>query len=65
MKDGGVVYLESGFDAEVVRELTARGHKVESRRGGFGGYQGIWIDHENGTLRGASESRKDGCAIGY
>jgi len=65
MEDGGVVYLESGFDPGVVRELTARGHVIETRRGGFGGYQGIWIDDQNGTLRGASESRKDGCAIGY
>jgi len=65
MEDGGVVYLESGFDPEVVRELAARGHRVETQRGGFGGYQGIWIDRDNGTLRGGSESRSDGCAIGY
>jgi gamma-glutamyltranspeptidase/glutathione hydrolase len=65
MEDGGQVYLESGFDEGVVEELKSRGHRIMPLGGGFGGYQGIWIDHANGTLRGASESRKDGCAIGY
>ncbi len=41
------------------------GHKITKARGGFGGYQGIWIDIKKGILKGASESRKDGCAIGY
>jgi gamma-glutamyltranspeptidase/glutathione hydrolase len=65
MDDGGQVYLESGFDDAVVKELKARGHRIMPLSGGFGGYQGIWIDKDNGTLVGASESRKDGCAIGY
>jgi len=29
------------------------------------GYDGIWLDLERRVLIGASESRKDGCAIGY
>jgi gamma-glutamyltranspeptidase/glutathione hydrolase len=65
MTTGGSVRLESGVTPQVVRELMARGHRVVAARGGFGGYQGIWIDHERGILIGASESRKDGCAIGY
>jgi gamma-glutamyltranspeptidase/glutathione hydrolase len=65
MTDGGEIHLESGITAEVVRELREKGHKITVDIGGFGGYQGIWIDHERGILLGASESRKDGCAIGY
>lgn len=65
MTDGGEVHLESGVLARVARELMGKDHKITGSRGGFGGYQGIWIDHERGILIGASESRKDGCAIGY
>lgn len=65
MTDGGVVYLESGITPEVIRALLSRGHKISALRGGFGGYQGILIDYKNGVLYGASESRSDGCAIGY
>jgi gamma-glutamyltranspeptidase/glutathione hydrolase len=33
--------------------------------GSFGGYQGILIDWEHGVLRGATDPRKDGAAVGY
>jgi gamma-glutamyltranspeptidase/glutathione hydrolase len=62
---GGTVHLESGFPAEVRDRLKAKGHKIADDRGGFGGYQGIWIDWENGILQGASDPRKDGAAVGY
>ena len=65
MTDGGVVLLESGIAPEVMRDLLNRGHKVSKSAGEFGGYQGIWLDLERKILIGASESRKDGCAIGY
>jgi gamma-glutamyltranspeptidase/glutathione hydrolase len=65
MIDGGTVQLESGVSNEVIRELTARGHKVAKARGGFGGYQGILVDTRRGVLSGASESRSDGAAVGY
>jgi len=65
MTDGGTVYLEDGISPQVIRDLIAKGHTVSKTRGGFGGYQGIWIDTERGVLIGGSESRKDGCAIGY
>jgi gamma-glutamyltranspeptidase/glutathione hydrolase len=65
MKDGGEVALESAISDEVRRELMKLGHKVVNAVGGYGGYQGILIDVENHTYYGASESRKDGCAIGY
>jgi len=65
MRDGGIVHLESGIPYDVVRSLMGKGHRVEFSRGGYGGYQGIWIDWKRGVLLGGSESRKDGCAIGY
>ncbi len=65
MKTGGIVYLESGVPAEVRRELMKMGHHLAGTVGGFGGYQGIWRDPVTGVLAGATESRKDGCAIGY
>lgn len=64
-KGVGVVTVESGIAEQVIEQLTSRGHKVERTGSGFGGYQGILIDHENGVLHGATESRKDGAAVGY
>jgi gamma-glutamyltranspeptidase/glutathione hydrolase len=65
MTDGGILYLESGFDYEVIRELSKIGHKVGYNIGGYGGYQAIMYDAEKKCYYGASESRKDGNAAGY
>jgi len=65
MQDGGMLHLESGISPEVVRDLMLKGHRITASVGSFGGYQGIWIDHERGILIGATESRKDGSAQGY
>jgi gamma-glutamyltranspeptidase/glutathione hydrolase len=65
MTSGGLVYLESGFSAETLRELDLMGHTIQITTGGFGGYQAIMVDHVNKTFIGASESRKDGQAAGY
>jgi len=62
---GGTVYLESGFPLASRERLKELGHKLASEPGSFGGYQGIWIDWENGVLQGASDPRKDGAAVGY
>jgi gamma-glutamyltranspeptidase/glutathione hydrolase len=64
-KGAGTVTVESGISDEVIAQLRAKGHEVERARGGYGGYQGILIDWENGVLHGATESRKDGAAVGY
>jgi gamma-glutamyltranspeptidase/glutathione hydrolase len=61
----GTVSVEAGISDEVVQQLKSKGHKVTRGRGGFGGYQGILIDWENGVLHGATEPRKDGAAVGY
>lgn len=65
MADGGTVSVESGFSPEVIRELQRMGHRVSYAVDGFGGYQAIMYDAENGVYHGASESRKDGQAVGY
>ncbi len=65
MRDGGSVAFEDGFAPDALRALMERGHRIVRDTGGFGGYQGIWWDRERDVLRGGSESRKDGCAMGY
>ncbi len=64
---GGTVDVEPEISDEAVAGLKAKGHHVvrTPRSGTYGGYQGILIDWEHGTLHGASESRKDGVAAGY
>jgi len=66
MSDGGWVYLESGIEDDVRRDLLRRGHRlIESTGTIFGGYQAIRHDPETGVYFGATESRKDGMAGGY
>jgi gamma-glutamyltranspeptidase/glutathione hydrolase len=65
MNAGGVVHLESGFSQETRAALEAKGHTLGSSDGGFGGYQAIMWDAEQGVYYGASEVRKDGQAAGY
>ena len=64
--DGGRLMVEPRTSPEVIAALEKKGHHVEKARGvGFGGYQAIQIDWENGVLHGATEPRKDGVAAGY
>jgi gamma-glutamyltranspeptidase/glutathione hydrolase len=65
MSDGGTVYLESGFPQETINKLRSMGHRLGVDPGGYGGYQAIRHDAEEGVYYGASESRKDGHAAGY
>ena len=65
MLDGGELSLESGFDYKEIRQLIELGHKVVFDLGSFGGYQAIMYDDKTGVYYGASESRKDGSAMGY
>lgn len=61
----GTVTVESGISDAAIAALRAKGHKVVRSRGGYGGYQGILIDSQNGVLHGGTEPRKDGVAAGY
>lgn len=65
MTNGGILYLETGIDYEVIRALAKKGHKIQFNIGGYGGYQAIMWDERNQVYYGASESRKDGQAAGY
>ncbi len=65
MLDGGQLSLESGFDYKEIRKLMTYGHTIVFSLGSFGGYQAIMFDKENNVYIGASESRKDGSAMGY
>ncbi|WP_299921177.1 gamma-glutamyltransferase [uncultured Pelagimonas sp.] len=62
--DGGKLQLERGFGDAVRGELADRGHDITTPDGPLGGAQAIKI-RDNGVLEGASDPRKDGCAIGY
>jgi gamma-glutamyltranspeptidase/glutathione hydrolase len=65
MTTGGVLHLESGVPAEVRRDLARMGHRVVETVGTFGGYEAVMRDPVTGVYAGATESRKDGCALGY
>ena len=65
MTTGGTLHLEAGVPAEVRRDLRRMGHRLAVTVGRYGGYQAIARDPRTGVYFGASESRKDGCALGY
>jgi gamma-glutamyltranspeptidase/glutathione hydrolase len=65
MESGGVLSLENGVPPSVRRELVRLGHRLSETIGRYGGYQAIAHDPVGGVYSGASESRKDGCAMGY
>jgi gamma-glutamyltranspeptidase/glutathione hydrolase len=66
---GKNVLLEDEIPTQVIEQLTERGHVRASPpgvlRSSMGGGQAIMIDPLSKTLMGASDPRKDGCALGY
>jgi gamma-glutamyltranspeptidase/glutathione hydrolase len=66
---GGMeVYLEEGIPEKTAAALEARGHQVlreEPAVNEVGGGQAVFLDRSQGVLLGASDRRKDGCAVGY
>lgn len=62
--DGGILKLERGYRQNVVQELEDLGHAISQEIEPIGGAQAIRI-LKNGVLEGASDPRKDGCALGY
>ncbi|MDI7261054.1 MAG: gamma-glutamyltransferase [Thermodesulfobacteriota bacterium] len=65
---GMEVYLEDGISEETATVLSLKGHHIVrgiSPVNEVGGGQAIYLDHDQNVLSGASDRRKDGCAIGY
>lgn len=56
--------VETGYSPQVRAELAQMGHQVAISPEPIGGAQSILID-DGGILIGASDPRKDGCALGY
>jgi len=63
--EGEETVVENGTPAATIEGLKARGHRVTMADQPWGGAQTIKIDWDRGVLIGGSESRKDGCALGY
>lgn len=59
------VEYEGTVPEEILEALRAKGHRLVPAHEPVGGAQAIWIDGERGVLVGASDPRKDGCALGY
>jgi gamma-glutamyltranspeptidase/glutathione hydrolase len=59
-----VVEAESTLPVHTREALTRRGYELVAPNWAIGGAQAIQIDWEHGTLIGASDHRKDGCALG-
>ncbi len=57
--------IERGYSGEVKQKLSDLGHSLVTPEAPIGGAQSIMIDPANGVLQGASDHRKDGCALGY
>ncbi len=58
------MYVERGYSDTVRAELAQMGHPVSIPVEPLGGAQNIMIE-DGGVLIGASDPRKDGCALGY
>lgn len=62
--DAGTLKVERGYSDTVRQTLSDMGHQVEVPETAIGGAQSIKL-HASGILEGASDPRKDGCALGY
>lgn len=62
---GDELQIEPGIPDNVRADLQARGHKLRVVASPLGGSQAISIDPASGVLAGASDTRKDGMALGF
>jgi len=63
--ENGSLFVERPVSKPTRRALSQLGHRVVEADTPFGGAQMIYIDWTQGVLHGASDPRKDGCALGY
>ncbi len=62
------VYVEEGISSQTASVLQEKGHRlvqIPPAVNHVGGGQAVYLDREQNVLFGASDRRKDGCAIGY
>ena len=62
--EGDTLTVETGYSEKVTQALADKGHTVVCAETPIGGAQAIRL-REDGMLEGASDPRKDGCALGY
>ncbi|CUH79303.1 Putative gamma-glutamyltransferase YwrD [Tritonibacter multivorans] len=62
--ENGALKLERGYSDKTRATLEDMGHRITCPDTPIGGAQAIRI-HDTGVLEGASDPRKDGCALGY
>lgn len=60
----GELQVEPTLPESDMQDLEARGHRLKRLSSPLGSAQAIRLDEQSGTLSGASDSRKDGMAIG-
>ena len=63
--EGGETVIEESLPQDVATRLSEMGHTLRVRDLPWGGGQIVMIDHARDVLVGASDARKDGCALGY
>jgi len=66
--EGKEIFLEGGFSEKTALALEKKGHEIIGEDipvNQVGGGQAIYRDPNEKVLLGASDRRKDGCAIGY
>ncbi len=56
---------KAGLPDDALTALGRLGHRTQRAARPYGGAQVIMIDRENGFFVGASDPRKDGCAMGW
>lgn len=62
---GDSLALESTVPIRIENALRDAGHRPNRTADPLGTAHAIWIDQKNGVLRGGSDPRRDGIAVGY